>query len=1080
MTMRLKPTAFLLTLAAISFGGARDAAAQLDPLLFLKRTQPNVLLVVDTANRMQRDPNNDYRDARVYRTGTNTTAETTLGVSVLSTNYRRKYVGLQHTDPAASSGDKFAVTHIEPVENTDGTDFTNFDEWTRLSIARRAMIAAITANQNVARFGLIKTRQLNPGMPTTPVELNDGPVKITNASSPLATGMGDSNTGKWKITRPIVSAVNGSQTTVTAPVVGADAANANTTILDILKLGVGQTSGSGPTMLKGLTPAGKDGAYDLDAPVEFMLEDAKKHANDLIAADAQCRNTAVVLILGGPEGSTASPAMTAADRAKEFLKLGPSADRRVPIYVIALWPQLTDAERTELQNIAANSGGYYKEITKAMVDAASPSATQAVPEIVRTINLAVQHAFALPTDFNAAPTSLFPYGPQTEYQVTSPIIGTVNLEAAVDINNSPLVNTRIEHPVAKTVIPQRSNVLITTAFALPSMEPGVDPDGGFRGRLRAFRVYEPVSDPKKPTGWAFKAAGTPLWIASVPAAANRNIFTALPDGTVVPFDQANLSAFEAYLNDSNPAALVDFVRSQQLGGIVTSTPAMMDPPSLDPPPDKDYPAFVEANKNRRAMIWVGANDGMLHGIDARKGVELWAFIPFNLLPKLKELRNGQAVGDFRYFVDSSPKVADVKIAGKWRTYLIMGEGSGGTFYQTFDVTLDNMGSSVMPDSDDISSALGYFARPDAVPLKWTFPLYKNFDHTITKCGPVTAQYTCWGDLATTATAVEKTVGETWSDPAVGQIESSAGVYTVLVGSGFFKYSMQQGANRNKAVAGNTFYLLNAETGAVFDSETVGSDGKAETVDNCAAAGDCTQLKNALQADPVATGPADSRFITKAYMGDLDGKIWRFDIGLDTLKQPYIKTAPVKVYDATALHPNFASMATVNVGGTQQYLFQGTGSDLLPSNGVKHSYKLLVILDGSTGPPKAEIALTITDGLAGDEKVTSFPAVAGDIVFFTTTTYNPQTPCTPFDATLYAFTFVGGPAYDTNRDGKFDAKTDSVKAKTVAGKRGTAPFIVDQHVAFGAGDKIEILGDQNDFNNGVGQAGVRILTWREVR
>ena len=69
----------------------------------------------------------------------------------------------------------------------------------------------------------------------------------------------------------------------------------------------------------------------------------------------------------------------------------------------------------------------------------------------------------------------------------------------------------------------------------------------------------------------------------------------------------------------------------------------MDPPSLDPPPDSDYPAFADTNKDRRSLIWVGANDGMLHGIDARLGKEVWAFIPFNLLPKLNTLKSGQPV-----------------------------------------------------------------------------------------------------------------------------------------------------------------------------------------------------------------------------------------------------------------------------------------------------------------------------------------------------------------------------------------------------------------------------------------------------
>ena len=57
------------------------------------------------------------------------------------------------------------------------------------------------------------------------------------------------------------------------------------------------------------------------------------------------------------------------------------------------------------------------------------------------------------------------------------------------------------------------------------------------------------------------------------------------------------------------------------------------------------------------------------------------------------------------------------------------------------------------------------------------------------------------------------------------------------------------------------------------------------------------------------------------------------------------------------------------------------------------------------------------------------------------------------------------------------------AATLAG-RATAPFIVDQHLYLGTvganGTNIEAFGDPEDFNNGVGQVGVRILSWREIR
>jgi hypothetical protein len=88
-----------------------------------------------------------------------------------------------------------------------------------------------------------------------------------------------------------------------------------------------------------------------------------------------------------------------------------------------------------------------------------------------------------------------------------------------------------------------------------------------------------------------------------------------------------------------------------------------------------------------------------------------------------------------------------------------------------------------------------------------------------------------------------------------------------------------------------------------------------------------------------------------------------------------------------------------------------------------------------------------------------------------------------DANLYAFTFIGGPAYDTTGDGRITSSgssADSTKVRTTTGARATAPFIVDQHLVFSTGSKVEMFGDPQDFNNGVGQAGVRILSWREVR
>ena len=127
-------------------------------------------------------------------------------------------------------------------------------------------------------------------------------------------------------------------------------------------------------------------------------------------------------------------------------------------------------------------------------------------------------------------------------------------------------------------------------------------------------------------------------------------------------------------------------------------------------------------------------------------------------------------------------------------------------------------------------------------------------------------------------------------------------------------------------------------------------------------------------------------------------------------------------------------------------------------------------------------MTNSGGLATGERPSTAPSVAGDIVFYTTTTRTATTPCADFSAKLYALTYAGGAAYDTNANGRID-NNESPIVKTLAG-RATAPFIVDQHLYFGTaganGAKVEAFGDPEDFNNGIGQVGVRILSWREIR
>jgi type IV pilus assembly protein PilY1 len=104
---------------------------------------------------------------------------------------------------------------------------------------------------------------------------------------------------------------------------------------------------------------------------------------------------------------------------------------------------------------------------------------------------------------------------------------------------------------------------------------------------------------------------------------------------------------------------------------------------------ENYAAFRGAA--RAAMLYAGANDGMLHGFDAATGEERLAYVPEGLHPKLAALTQpGYA---HQYHVDGSPFTGDLylgapggKDATKWRTYLAGFPGAGGRGYFVLDVT----------------------------------------------------------------------------------------------------------------------------------------------------------------------------------------------------------------------------------------------------------------------------------------------------------------------------------------------------------------------------------------------------------
>ncbi len=193
-------------------------------------------------------------------------------------------------------------------------------------------------------------------------------------------------------------------------------------------------------------------------------------------------------------------------------------------------------------------------------------------------------------------------------------------------------------------------------------------------------------------------------------------------------------------------------RSSPLGDIINSSPVVVGTPSylpyladrIDGRPG-DYLTFQQANRapsedaeestgGRKELVYVGANDGMLHAFNAKTGAEEFAFIPSAVLPNLPRLTaQSYQGGAHRYFVDGTPVVRDVYINSQWRTVLVGTLRAGGKGLFALDITDPGNVQLLWEISNQTQGYgnLGYtFAEPEIVRLhsgQWGILLGNGYD-----------------------------------------------------------------------------------------------------------------------------------------------------------------------------------------------------------------------------------------------------------------------------------------------------------------------------------------------------------------
>lgn len=593
---------------------------------------------------------------------------------------------------------------------------------------------------------------------------------------------------------------------------------------------------------------------------------------------------------------------------------------------------------------------------------------------------------------------------------------------------------------------------------------------GWEGHLRAYDVTGmtaqnnsttvlrtiSTSDLSSTTGRQIVAEGANiLWDAAEllnsRSAGSRNIYTAVPAGSGlqrIDFSTTNVATLGTILGDQNNdnEGLIDFIRAGgrywKLGDINHSNPILVAPPDGESNVmGSDYAEFKKTYEERPKVIVVGANDGLLHCFDVATGQELWAYVPYNLLPKLKNMRLVDPTTGQRYFnrdvyVDGSPTSADVYFGGDWHTILICGQGPG-------------KGSS-------IGGGLNYYFALDITDVTSPQPLWEFTDQGL---------------------------GETWSVPAIGRVKKqNKDTWVAFVGSGY--------DNDPDNVVGNKFYAIDIETGQSFWSFT------APNVNTSASYPD---IQNTIPGSPSIVDMNKNGYADRVYVGDLDGRIWKIDVSPEW-KNKNSWTAEI-IYEDSNHYPILSKPAiwmNYSSPGAVACLYFGTGGDdRAPSNAT---YSFIALQDNNKAAQADRVewfmgnATTLNlpiqkdvGDLSPGEKVWADPQVANYIVYFNTFAGSIESvnPCENLAGLgqLYGRfvqkvggSIMGGTAFKT--------AGGNVESLTLFSKTRSAVTLGEKTKTEGGQSKREVYIQEYDstlerLEQPVGGTLIKVKSWREV-
>jgi len=360
-----------------------------------------------------------------------------------------------------------------------------------------------------------------------------------------------------------------------------------------------------------------------------------------------------------------------------------------------------------------------------------------------------------------------------------------------------------------------------------------------------------------------------------------------------------------------------------LGDIVDSRPVYVGVPKApyQEVNDAGYAAFKLAFAARKPMVYVGANEGMLHAFDDADGNESWAYIPHPLYRANNTGLGALAYQDgalppFRhhFYVDSTPRIVDANFAvgtpgGDWRSLLVGGMGKGGKSYYAIDVT-----------------------DPGAV-----------------KDEATAAKQVLWE-------FTDANLGYTYAQPMITKSHAFGGKWLVIVPSGY-----------NSADGDGKVFFIDAINGTLLHTMSTGFGNAGNPAGLAYIAGYTKDYQNQI--------------VEQIYGGDLYGHFWRFDVS-DPVEANWTVQEIAHLTDATSgLAQPVTTPPQIEIdlnNGVDRWVFIGTGRLLDDTDTADtQGQTFYAIRDGTANAPKvfASTLAPRTDlvELVGAQKLTGLAA-----------------------------------------------------------------------------------------------------------